>query len=65
VWQLFGLGLLISLINTVGLVVCLVGAIFTVPYTMLLLIVAYLSMAGSLAGSPNAKGQIAPGQEEL
>jgi hypothetical protein len=65
VWQLLGLYLLIQLINMVGLVACLVGAIFTLPYTMLLVVVAYLSLVGSPAAGPNAKGQIAPGLEEL
>ncbi len=59
-WQILGLFLLAFLINVAGLIACLVGLVFTMPYTMLLLVVAYLSLSGSPAADPYAKGQLPP-----
>jgi hypothetical protein len=60
VWQILGLFMLVSLINTAGIIACGVGAIFTVPYTMLLLVVAYLSLVGGSAAGAYGKGQLPP-----
>jgi uncharacterized membrane protein len=40
-WQIFGLILLISVVNVVGLCVCCVGVIFTFPVGVAALMLAY------------------------
>jgi hypothetical protein len=59
-WQILGLIVLVSAINTAGLLACGVGLVFSVPYTILILVVAYLSLAGRPATDPYAKGQLPP-----
>jgi len=41
-WGLFGVSLLLGLINLGGVLACLIGALFAVPYTMLILNAGYL-----------------------
>jgi uncharacterized membrane protein len=45
-WQLFGLGLLLLLINIVGLILCFVGLLFTWGITLLAWAYAYRTLSG-------------------
>ena len=41
-WGLFGVSLLLGLMNVGGAMACYVGLLFTVPYTLLILTAGYL-----------------------
>lgn len=45
-WTLFGVALLVGLINLLGALLCGVGLFVTIPFTHLLLTAGYLSIAG-------------------
>jgi hypothetical protein len=46
-WGLLGVVLLLGLINIAGLLLCLVGVLFTFPFTQLVLVAGYLLIAGT------------------
>ncbi len=46
-WGLFGVTLLLGLIYLGGFLACLVGALFAVPYIMLILNAGYLLITGA------------------
>ena len=45
-WQLFGLGVLIFLINIVGLIACFIGLLFTLGISILAWAYAYRTLSG-------------------
>jgi uncharacterized membrane protein len=45
-WQVFGLSILIGLVNLVGALACLVGLLFTVPIGFAALMYAYETIFG-------------------
>jgi hypothetical protein len=51
-WELFGLGILLLLLNIAGFVLCLVGAIFTYGITALTVAYAYRSLSGEPVAAP-------------
>jgi hypothetical protein len=53
--MLFALSLLAGLINTCGMMACGVGMLFTTPYIVLLMPVAYLALTGQRAVDPYAR----------
>jgi hypothetical protein len=46
-WGLFGVGLLLGLINMVGVLPCYIGLLFTYPLTQLVWLAGYLLIAGT------------------
>ena len=52
-WQLLGLGLLLLLINLVGVLACFVGVIFTYGITAIALAYTYKTLSGQRVASPN------------
>jgi hypothetical protein len=46
-WSLFGIGLLLALINCAGALVCGIGVLFTLPLTSLVSSAGYLVVAGT------------------
>ncbi len=46
-WGLFGVSLLLGLIILGGVLACLIGALFALPYTMLILNAGYLLITGA------------------
>jgi uncharacterized membrane protein len=57
VGMLFVLTILAGLINFCGMMACGVGMLFTTPYILLLMAVAYLALSGQTAVDPYAKGE--------
>lgn len=51
-WELFGLGILLILINLLGFLLCFVGAIFTYGITALTVAYAYRSLSGEPVADP-------------
>ena len=45
-WQIFGLVILISLLNVAGLCACCVGLLFTIPIGIAALMIAYETIFG-------------------
>ena len=45
-WGLFGVSLLLGLINLGGAIACLIGLLFAIPYTMLILTGGYVIISG-------------------
>jgi hypothetical protein len=62
---LFALYLITGLINLGGMLACGIGLIFTTPYVVLLLVVAYLALAGEASPGAHAKGEPLPELEPL
>jgi uncharacterized membrane protein len=46
-WMVFGLVILISLLNVVGMLVCCVGLLFTIPVGYAALMIAYETIFGA------------------
>jgi uncharacterized membrane protein len=57
VGMLFVLTILAGLINFCGMMACGIGMLFTIPYILLLMAVAYLALSGQTAVDPYAKGE--------
>ena len=55
--MIFVIYLLTGAINLVGFLACFIGMLFTLPFTVLLLAVTYLALAGQAAAKPYAKGE--------
>jgi len=51
-WELFGLGVVLFLINVVGLIACCVGVLFTYGITALATAYAYRSLSGQSVANP-------------
>jgi NhaP-type Na+/H+ or K+/H+ antiporter len=46
-WQVFGLSILISLVNVAGICACCVGVLFTIPIGFAALMIAYETIFGA------------------
>jgi uncharacterized membrane protein len=63
--MLFVIYLLTGLINLGGFLACFIGMIFTLPFTALMVAVAYLALTGQAIADPYAKGEPLPDLEPL